>query len=86
MAKGADTLGELWALKEGKRVARFPANWNKYGRAAGPVRNKQMAEYADALIVFIWNNSRGSANMLDQMSSLDKPCFVVRNGVIPTKR
>lgn len=82
-ARGADTFGAIWAAKQGIPVADFPAEWKKYGRAAGPVRNKEMAIYGEALIVFIWQNSRGSQNMLDTMRNLGKPCFVVRDGIIP---
>lgn len=54
-------------------VTKFPANWNKYSGAAGPIRNKQMAEYADKLIL-IWNGeSRGSMNMKNEMLKLNKP-------------
>ncbi|WP_197026348.1 hypothetical protein [Polaribacter sp. Hel_I_88] len=43
---------------------RFPAEWNKFGKAAGPVRNKEMAIYADALIAFWDGKSRGTKNMI----------------------
>ena len=39
-----------------------------------------MADYADAAIVFIWNGSRSSANMISQMKKQGKPCFIVTNG------
>lgn len=84
MARGADSLGWKWAIEFSIPVKKFPAQWDKYGRGAGPIRNKQMADYADALIVFIYNNSRGSANMLKQMRDAGKPCFVVQNGRLPT--
>jgi hypothetical protein len=42
-------------------VKQFPADWNKYGKAAGPIRNAQMAKYADAVILF--PGGRGTANM-----------------------
>jgi predicted Rossmann-fold nucleotide-binding protein len=51
-AKGADTCGENWAIKHGIPVKQFPANWDKYGKSAGYRRNKQMAEYAEAAILF----------------------------------
>jgi len=51
-AKGADAFGEWWASEHGIPVKEFPANWGRYGRGAGPIRNRQMAEYADALIAF----------------------------------
>lgn len=83
MARGADSLGNLWARAKGVPVKYFPAEWKRYGRGAGPIRNKQMLDYADALIVFIWNNSRGSENMLAQTLAARKPTFVVRNGILP---
>ncbi len=33
---------------------RFAADWNKYGKKAGPVRNRKMADYAEALIA-VWD-------------------------------
>lgn len=83
-AKGADTWGEHWAEQSFTHVIHFPANWTMHGKAAGPIRNAQMAEYADAAVIFIWNGSRGSANMLQQMQKRGKPCFVVLDGDIDT--
>jgi len=51
-AKGADSDGEVWAELEGVPVRRFPAEWKRYGRGAGIVRNREMVEYADAAVVF----------------------------------
>ena len=82
MANGADILGMYWAKQKGIPVAKFPADWKQYGKAAGPIRNKQMLDYADGLIVFIWNGSRGSENMLRQTKKAGKPYYVVRNGEI----
>lgn len=41
-AKGADTLGERWAQEHHVKTTRFPAEWDKYGKVAGSIRNKQM--------------------------------------------
>ncbi len=82
MARGADTLGRLWAEFERVPVTKFPADWNHHGKAAGPIRNREMAEFADAAIVFIWDNSRGSANMIKTMKELGKPIYVIKDGVI----
>jgi hypothetical protein len=80
-AKGADTLGEKWArCVANLPVKEFPADWKTHGLKAGPIRNGEMADYADGLIVFIWNGSRGSANMLEQMQNRNKPCYVVYDG------
>lgn len=79
-APGADTYGAKWAYTNKIPIKNFPAEWSKYGKKAGPIRNQQMADYADALIVFIWNGSRGSQDMLSRMQKMGKPVYVVRNG------
>ena len=61
-ARGADAAGERWAEMRGIPVRRFPADWDASGRAAGPLRNEAMAEYADALIAF--HGGRGTADMV----------------------
>jgi len=65
-ATGADTLGKLWARLNKVPVKMFEANWGTYGKNAGPIRNREMAFYADALILLWDGESRGSANMLKQ--------------------
>lgn len=65
MARGVDTVGLNWARDNNIPVKAFPADWEKYGRAAGPIRNKQMAEYAEALIAIMAPNSRGTKNMIE---------------------
>ena len=64
-AKGADELGEKYAREHRYKLRQFPANWDKHGKAAGFLRNKQMAEYADGCIVFRVNKSKGSSHMID---------------------
>lgn len=65
---GADALGERYAKEHGIPVKRFPAEWLAYGKAAGPIRNRKMAEYAaecDGMLVAFWNGkSRGTASMI----------------------
>ena len=66
--KGADKLGELYAEEKGYHIEEFKAHWSQFGDAAGPIRNKQMAEYADALICF-WDGDTvksGTYNMIQQ--------------------
>lgn len=76
-AKGVDTVGELFAFNSNWPIKDMPADWNTYGKAAGHIRNKQMAEYADALLL-VWDGvSKGSANMKQQMLKLNKPIYEV---------
>lgn len=63
-AKGIDALGEQWAGINSIPVKLFKADWKAYGRAAGPKRNRQMAEYADALLAIWDGQSKGTANMI----------------------
>ncbi len=63
-AIGADTLGERFATENNLDCELYPADWKSHGRAAGPIRNKKMAEVVDALIAF-WNGeSKGSVKMI----------------------
>lgn len=64
MAKGVDTLGERWAHYNNIGIHLCPADWKKHGKKAGYIRNIEMADIADALIVIIENKSRGSSHML----------------------
>lgn len=64
-ARGADRLGERYATERRKKLRQFPANWTKHGRAAGPVRNWEMAHNAEKLLAFWDGKSRGTAHMID---------------------
>ena len=74
---GIDQAGERWAKKYGIPIKRFPADWDRHGRAAGPIRNRQMAEYADYVIVIWDGKSRGAKNMMDLASEYDKPHIII---------
>jgi len=75
-AIGVDKLGEMWAVRRGIPVKKFLAGWEKYGKRAGYIRNKEMAVYGDALILVHDGVSKGSIDMLHQMKNLDKPTHV----------
>lgn len=65
MAKGADLLGERYAIERGHQIKRFPADWDKYGKGAGYRRNVEMANYAGALLAFWDGESRGTLHMIN---------------------
>jgi len=74
--KGADKLGEQYAAEKGFPIKQFPADWKKFGKAAGPKRNHQMANYADALIAF-WNGeSKGTKHMIQIAKSSSLNVFI----------
>lgn len=80
LARGADTFGAKWAYHANIPIARFPADWERYGKRAGNIRNREMGDYADAGIGFIWPGSRGTEHMMNYLKHLNKPCFMVYNG------
>jgi hypothetical protein len=55
----------------------FSADWEKHGKAAGPIRNKEMAKYSDALLLIWDGESCGSLSMKKEMQKLNKPVFEV---------
>lgn len=77
-AMGADWLGERYAREHGIMLKRFPANWKSYGKQAGYIRNKQMAEVCTHGVVF-WNgSSRGSKHMIDLLREYNREYRVVK--------
>ena len=64
MARGADTLGRRYAERRGYAVRYFPPDWRRYGRSAGPRRNQEMAEKADALTACWDGESPGTGHMI----------------------
>lgn len=77
MATGADTLGRNYAISNGLEVLEFPADWNRYGKSAGYIRNKEMGDVADSAIVFWDGRSKGSKLMIDIMHELKKPVVAI---------
>jgi len=61
--RGVDQLAGDYALSIGFKLKLFKADWN-LGPKAGPIRNEQMAKYADALILIWDGKSKGSKSML----------------------
>lgn len=77
-AKGADTLGEQYASNMNIALNVYPADWQKNGRAAGPIRNRKMAENAEALIAIWDGKSRGTKNMIETAIKLGLAVYVKR--------
>ena len=76
-ANGADKIGEAWALMNRIPMKQFLPDWNKLGRSAGIIRNREMGDYADALIA-IWNGkSGGTGYMIAYMRKIGKPVEII---------
>lgn len=67
-ARGVDTCAADFALVHNLQLLEYPADWDKYGKAAGPIRNKQMLDEGkpDLVVAFLAEGSRGTANMIKQ--------------------
>lgn len=77
-ARGADEAGKMWAQEKGYDVIEMPADWDKHGRAAGHIRNKEMAEFikskGSCLAIILWDGkSNGTANMIGNVKKFGIP-------------
>jgi len=62
---GADFFASMWARNRGhKKVKEYPADWEKHGNAAGPIRNQFMLEDAKPNFVIAFPGGKGTANMV----------------------
>lgn len=77
-ARGADRLGCRYAMDRGLAHKRISADWDTHGKKAGIMRNIEMAEYADALVAFWDQNSKGTLHMIGTMRKMGKPVRVVK--------
>ena len=71
-SRGADALVEQWAIERKVVCRASPANRDKYGRAAVPIRNRQMLD-AGADLVVAFPGGRGTANMIKQARARGVP-------------
>lgn len=63
-APGVDALGERYAAARGIRIKLFEAQWERFGRSAGFIRNSAMSDYAEALIAVWDGSSPGTLDMI----------------------
>ena len=79
-ARGADTLGKRYAHEHyniGIGLKVMKADWDKYGKSAGYLRNQEMADYSTHLIAFWDGKSRGTKHMIDIATRQNLKCHVV---------
>lgn len=86
-ATGADTMAREWAECNGVQFAEYPADWTRYGHAAGPIRNRLMLTVGQPHQVLAFpkgelRSSRGTLNMVEQAQRAGVPVEVIdRNSV-----
>jgi hypothetical protein len=64
-ARGADSLGEKWANENGLKTQIFPADWDKYGKRAGYIRNEDIIKNADIVVSFWDGQSKGTQHSME---------------------
>jgi hypothetical protein len=68
-AQGADSWAKLWAIRNNIEQKPYPANWDKYDLAAGPIRNTEMLYDSNPDIVLAFPGNAGTGNMIKQATA-----------------
>ncbi|MFM7735009.1 MAG: DUF2493 domain-containing protein [Alphaproteobacteria bacterium] len=76
-AKGADRLAREWAKARGIPVRTFKADFRRYGRGGGPVRNRQMIDEGHPELVVAFPGGSGTANMVSLARAAGIPVRLV---------
>src|SRR5690242_4999307 len=51
-AAGADSMAEKWALENNVKTCIFKPDWEKHGKSAGFIRNKDIVDNSDLILAF----------------------------------
>jgi hypothetical protein len=81
---GADAMGENYGKAMGIRVSVYPAKWGTHGKKAGPIRNREMARYADVCLLF--PGGAGTADMKRAALAMNLTTYVVIGGALVNVR
>lgn len=68
-ARGADRMAGYWAKKKRLTNLKFTAEWSKYGKAAGSIRNQKMLTEGLPDLVVAFPGGRGTADMVRRAKS-----------------
>lgn len=76
-ALGVDTSAKLYSSQHNIKYSEYLANWNLYGKSAGPKRNKEIAKNSDKLLLIWDGKSKGSKNCKKEFEKLNKPIYEI---------
>ena len=76
---GVDTCASEFARKNGLKLTEFLPDYNKYGNAAPIVRNKQIVDYADKILIFWDGSSKGTLSVIKYSKKTNKPHEIIIN-------
>lgn len=77
-ARGADALAERYADDNFIETLIFPADWKKYGKRAGFIRNKDIVDNSDFVVAFWDGKSRGTKSSIDLATKAGKICYIIK--------
>ena len=76
-AVGVDACAAEYARQNGIKLTEFLPQYELYGRAAPIVRNRQIVDYADRVVVFWDGSSRGSLSVIKYAEKMRKSCEII---------
>ena len=76
-AVGVDCCAAEYAKKNGIKLTEFLPQYERYGRAAPIVRNKEIVDYSDKIIAFWDGSSKGTLSVIKYAQKTGKPCEII---------
>jgi hypothetical protein len=76
-AKGADSMAGEYAARHDIKQSIFPADWGKYGKGAGHIRNQQMLDEGKPDLVVAFPGGKGTANMIERTRAAGVDLYIV---------
>ena len=76
-ARGADLLGKRYAKENNINYIEYKPDWDKFGKAAGVIRNKDIINTSDIVIAFWDGKSKGTKNSIDIAKKQNKKIYIV---------
>jgi len=77
-ATGTDTLAERYSNEHNIPITIIKPDWNRYGKSAGPIRNRKIVEQSDVIIAFWDYKSRGTKSTIDICKELNKTYYIIQ--------
>jgi hypothetical protein len=75
-AKGPDSFAIDFAIKNNIKLEEYPADWDKYGKSAGFIRNKEMVSVSNITIAFFDGISKGTKDSIELSEKKGIPVFI----------
>ncbi len=76
-ARGIDKCAEKYARQRNLKLTVFMPDYDKYGKSAPIIRNREIVNYADSVVAFWDGKSSGTKNVIDVCKKLGKTFCVI---------